>query len=189
MDGPPAVALGIEKRHADVMNEPPRSLDETLPNSTDRSLIFMLGMVMFVGTAAVFWFSGGGIISSDEPCTEFDGSIDDGYIDPVNGYCLEEEWRMDAEDRFLQAQTTAFAVFIVFQLFNVINCRSTDRSIFQLGVFSNKAIAISFAISASLLLFMVQGAYLTIPITSFLSVSSCGVHNIEQVLKGFRKEI
>ena len=164
MDGPPAVALGIEKRHADVMNEPPRSLDESLPNSTDRSLIFMLGMVMFLGTAAVFWFSGGGIISSDEPCTEFDGSIDEGYIDPVSGYCLEDEWRMDAEDRFKQAQTTAFAVFILFQLFNVINCRSTDRSIFQLGVFSNKAIAISFAISASLLLFMVQGATLSIPI-------------------------
>ena len=26
MDGPPALALGIEKRHGDVMNEPPASL-------------------------------------------------------------------------------------------------------------------------------------------------------------------
>jgi Ca2+-transporting ATPase len=124
----------------------------------------MLGMVMFLGTAAIFWFSGGGIVTSDEPCTEFDGSIDEGYIDPATGFCLEEEWAIDAEERFMQAQTTAFAVFILFQLFNVINCRSTNRSIFQLGVFNNKAITISFAISASFLFFMVQGSMMTIPL-------------------------
>ena len=163
MDGPPAVALGVERRHSDVMSEPPRSLDESLPNSSDRSLIFMLGVVMFLGTAVVFWFSGGGIISSEEPCTEFDGSIEEDYLD-ADGYCIEEEWMSDAEDRFLKAQTMAFSAFVFFQLFNVFNCRSTDQSIFQIGIFNNKAITISFAISTTLLLFMVQGSLVTIPL-------------------------
>jgi len=163
MDGPPAVALGIERRHSDVMNEPPRDLDESLPNSSDRSVIMMLGLVMFLGTAAVFWFSGGGIISSGEPCTEFDGAIEESYFDQ-NGICIEEEWRLDAEERFVKAQTMAFSVFVFFQLFNVLNCRSTNRSIFELGIFNNKAITISFAISSVFLLFLVQGSLLTIPI-------------------------
>ena len=162
MDGPPAVALGIERRHADVMSEPPRSLDESLPNSTDMSLIVYLGLVMVIGTAAVFYFSGGAIITG-EPCTEFDGSIEESWFD-VNGNCDEEGWREDANIRFHQAQTSAFAVFILFQLFNVLNSRSVDRSIFQLGLFNNKAITLSFAFSATLLVLIVQGAHVNVPL-------------------------
>ena len=164
MDGPPAVALGIERRHADVMNEPPRELDESLPNSSDRGVIMLLGLFMFIGTAAIFWFAGGGILTSDEPCTEYDGSIDEGYLDPSSGECIVELWESHAEDRFVKAQTMAFSVFVFFQLFNVINCRSTNRSIFELGLFNNKAITLSFAISAVFLLFLVQGATISIPL-------------------------
>ena len=53
MDGPPAVALGVEKKHG-VMDRPPRPVDEGLPNSRDISLIFYLGAVMVVGSLAVF---------------------------------------------------------------------------------------------------------------------------------------
>ena len=150
------------------------SLDESLPNGTDMSLIVMLGIVMVLGTAAVFWFSGGGIITGD-PCTEFDGSIDTGYLHPVTYECMEEEWRADAEERFKHAQTNAFAVFILFQLFNVLNCRSVDQSVFKLGLFKNTAITISFIISATFLFTMVQGAHYIVPIIGleigdFLSV-------------------
>ena len=31
-----------------------------------------------------------------------------------------------------------FAVFIVYQLFNVMNCRSNEESVFELGLFSNR---------------------------------------------------
>ncbi|MDP6865972.1 MAG: HAD-IC family P-type ATPase, partial [Candidatus Poseidoniaceae archaeon] len=50
MDGPPAVALGVEKRHGKVMSRPPRPVDEGLPNSKDIGLIFYLGAVMVIGT-------------------------------------------------------------------------------------------------------------------------------------------
>ena len=52
-----------------------------------------------------------------------------------------------ADTTFADAQTMTFAVFIVFQLFNVLNCRSEKDSLFTLGLFSNKAI--NYAILAS----------------------------------------
>ncbi|MDP6906710.1 MAG: cation-transporting P-type ATPase [Candidatus Thalassarchaeaceae archaeon] len=162
MDGPPAVALGIERRHSNVMAHPPRRLNESLPSPPDMVLIAFLGLIMVIGTVAVFWFSGGGIISGD-PCTEFDGSIEEEYLDPSSGECIEGEWEADAKIRFNKAQTMAFSVFVIYQLFNVLNCRSMNRSIFQLGVFNNKAITISFAISTVFLLLMVQGAAVDLP--------------------------
>ena len=45
MDGPPAVALGMEKRHGEVMDGPPRPVGEPLPNAQDISLILFLGAV------------------------------------------------------------------------------------------------------------------------------------------------
>ena len=58
----------------------------------------------------------------------------------------------------------AFSVFVLFLLFNVFNCRSTNRCIFELGLFNTRAITASFVISATLLFFFVQGAYLSIPL-------------------------
>ena len=57
-----------------------------------------------------------------------------------------------------------FAVFIVFQLFNVMNCRSNEQSVVELGIFSNKAINLALMISTGLLLFFVQLANAEIPI-------------------------
>ena len=125
---------------------------------------------MVIGTCAVFWFSGGGIISGD-PCSEFDGTQEEEWYKDINGngdyYCGEESqalWEADAENRFAKAQTSAFAVFILFQLFNVLNCRSISRSVFKLGIFNNNAITISFAISSIFLYMIVQGAHVDIPI-------------------------
>jgi len=130
MDGPPAVALGVEKNHSNVMDRPPRPVDESLPNLFDLLLIFYLGAVMVTGTLIVY------------------------YVALTNG---SEAY----------ARTMCFSVFIVFQLFNVMNCRSGEDSVFKLGLFSNRAIYIAILLSMTLLLVAVQGAYWTIPLTSF----------------------
>ena len=130
MDGPPAVALGVERKHANVMNRPPRAVDESLPNLLDLLLIFYLGAVMVTGTLIVY------------------------YLALQNG---SEAY----------AQTMCFSVFIVFQLFNVMNCRSNEHSVFKLGLFSNRAIYLAVFLSIMLLLFVVQGADFVIPFTSF----------------------
>ena len=130
MDGPPAVALGVERKHSNVMDRPPRPVNESLPNILDLVLIFYLGAVMVVGTLVVY------------------------YLALENG---SEEY----------AQTMCFSVFIFFQLFNVMNCRSNEDSVFKLGLFSNRAIYLAVLFSIGLLLIAVQGAELTIPLTSF----------------------
>ena len=130
MDGPPAVALGVEKMHSNVMDRPPRPVDESLPNLKDLLLIFYLGGIMVLGTLIVY------------------------YLALENG---TEEY----------ARTMCFCVFIFFQLFNVMNCRSNEDSVFKLGLFSNRAIYLAITFSIGLLLFVVQGAEWTIPLTSF----------------------
>ena len=130
MDGPPAVALGVERKHANVMDRPPRPVDEALPNLLDLLLIFYLGAIMVLGTLVVY------------------------FLALENG---TQEY----------AQTMCFSVFIFFQLFNVMNCRSNEHSVFKLGLFSNRAIYLAILFSVALLLVAVQGADWTIPLTSF----------------------
>ena len=152
MDGPPAVALGVEQQAKDVMKEPPRPLDETLPTSTDALLIMFLGMIMVIGTASVFYFAGGAIIDS-VPCSTGPAGGDDFM---VNGVCNEDAWFQNAESQFAIAQTSAFAAFIFFQLMNVMNCRSSEVSAFRLGITSNSWITISILISTTMLLLFVH---------------------------------
>ena len=164
MDGPPAVALGVEKKHGNVMERPPRPVDENLPNGRDVSLIFYLGAVMVTGTLAIFYLAGGGLAQCEMLPTETSTSAFD-----VAG-CLAgdeqaiEDWQAYADDHFQHARTMTFTVFIVFQLFNVLNCRSNEQSVFELGLFSNRAINYALLVSGSLLLFFVQLADASIPL-------------------------
>jgi Ca2+-transporting ATPase len=164
MDGPPAVALGVEKKHGNVMNRPPRPVDENLPNGRDISLIFYLGIVMVTGTLAIFYLAGGGlaeceILPTETATTAFDvAACNAGDVEELN------KWQVYADGHFAHAQTMTFSVFIVFQLFNVLNCRSNDQSVFELGLFSNRAINLALLISGGLLLFFVQLADASIPL-------------------------
>ena len=45
-----------------------------------------------------------------------------------------------SEDR---ARTLAFTVFVMFQMFNAFNCRSGEKSLFHIGIFSNKYVTMS----------------------------------------------
>ena len=79
MDGPPAVALGVEKRHGKVMERPPRPVDEGLPNGRDIALIFYLGAVMVIGTLIVFFLAGGGVYGNECSLAPFATEADAGF--------------------------------------------------------------------------------------------------------------
>ena len=169
MDGPPALALGIEKRHGDVMNQPPRALTEPLPNVMDKRVIGFLGCVMVLGTLAIFSLAGGGLVSG-EACAGVDAESSPEFF-LESGQCDIESWDNFAESKFEYARTLAFAAFIMFQLFNVVNSRSIDRSAFELGIFQNIFISASFAISLFLLVSIVHNSFVVIPILG-ISVGS-----------------
>ena len=172
MDGPPAVALGVEKKHGSVMSVPPKPVNEGLPNLVDMALIFWTASIMVVGTLTVFYIADGAVKSQDY-CTM--GTFDNGniYYDgklaaSEEGVCDEEAWTSWAEERFEVARTAAFSVFTLFQFFNILNCRSVTDSVFKLGIFSNRAINYSLIGCSAMLLFVVQYSTFTVPFSGLM---------------------
>merc|ERR1712232_84621 len=43
-----------------------------------------------------------------------------------------------SDETYERASTIAFTTFVMFQMFNAINCRSEKKSIFTIGLFNNK---------------------------------------------------
>tara|TARA_B100000029_G_C17311421_1_gene864530 strand:- start:390 stop:863 length:474 start_codon:yes stop_codon:yes gene_type:complete len=84
------------------------------------------------------------------------------------GVCDEDAWESWAEERFEVARTAAFAVFTLFQFFNILNCRSVTDSVFKLGIFSNRAINYSLIGCSAMLLFVVQYSTFTIPFSGLM---------------------
>jgi Ca2+-transporting ATPase len=60
-----------------------------------------------------------------------------------------------------RAVTMAFTTFVMFQMFNTLNCRSEEKSVFKLGLFSNRYVI--FAIAASIAM---QLAVIYLPVLS-----------------------
>jgi Ca2+-transporting ATPase len=167
MDGPPAVALGVETKHGKVMDKPPRPVDEKLPNASDKLLMLYLGLVMVAGSLMVFYLAGGGIEQCElRPYDNVASFNVEACKDSTNIYHQQalDDWQIYADKNFEKAQTMTFSVFVVFQLFNVMNCRSSQDSVIKLGLFSNKSINLALLISLSLLFIIVNFASTTIPL-------------------------
>jgi Ca2+-transporting ATPase len=52
-------------------------------------------------------------------------------------------WEIRAGSDLNRAVTMAFTVFVMFQMFNALNCRSEDKSLFKLGLFSNRYVILA----------------------------------------------
>jgi magnesium-transporting ATPase (P-type) len=122
-DGPPALALGIDPRDPDVMEREPRPRGTGVLTRQDWITLGGIGLVMMVGTLFVLdaYYPGGMI-------TLFAAGS-----------------APNAADETL-ARTMAFTTLMMFQLFNVFNCRSSWRSAFS-GMFENKWLIAAVAVS------------------------------------------
>ncbi len=59
-----------------------------------------------------------------------------------------------------RAVTMAFTTFVMFQMFNALNCRSEDKSLFKLGLFSNKYVILAIAASVAMQLAVIYNSLL-----------------------------
>jgi len=100
-DGAPALALSAEPPEPGIMKKKPRKVEEKIVNKKRGIMIFLIGIIMMLGTLGIFQW----------------------YTPEVN---------------LAYAQTIAFTTLMMYQMFNVINMRAEDYSIFSLGLFSNK---------------------------------------------------
>jgi P-type Ca2+ transporter type 2C len=105
MDGPPAMALGVDKPAPDVMDRSPRPPSERILFPSRIAKIVYASVIMAAGTFAVLFLA--------------PGDVPDDAAGTVAG-------------------TMAFATFVLFQFFNILNVRSETRSVFSRETFSNK---------------------------------------------------
>jgi Ca2+-transporting ATPase len=122
-DGPPALALGVDPRDPDVMEREPRQRGKGVLTTEDWFRLGAIGAVMMVGTLAVL----------------------DAYY-PGGLFTLFAKGSAPNAADETYARTMAFTTLMMFQLFNVYNCRSSWRSAFS-GFFDNKWLLVAVLLS------------------------------------------
>jgi P-type Ca2+ transporter type 2C len=146
-DGPPALALGVDPKDHDVMNRRPRPRGSGVLLTEDWIRLACVGVLMMVGTIAVLdaYYPGGlfTLFATGSAPNTFDEA---------------------------HARTMAFTTLVMYQLFDVYNCRSRRRSAFS-RFFENKWLlgAIAFSLGTHILVIYVPGlqaAFHTVPLTA-----------------------
>ncbi len=134
----PALALGVDPGDKDVMKEKPRNPKESLFAGGSGVSIGLNGLLIGLLTLAAFVI-GAKVYTNDTSLFP---------LFPKN----------ISEEALTHAQTMAFVVLSVSQLFHAFNMRHPEKSIFQLGIFSNK-----YLIAAVLVGIFLQDVVITIP--------------------------
>jgi Ca2+-transporting ATPase len=109
--------LAVEPRDRDVLQEPPRPPEERIVTRSVAYRMVFLASIMALGTILVYYFS----IQSLGPLVFIYG-----YKEP---------------------RTMAFYTLVFFQLYNALNMRSQEYSLFKIGFFSNRYLIAGFIIS------------------------------------------
>jgi len=155
-DGPPALALGIDPKDRDVMKRRPRRHGSGVLLTEDWIRLACVGLLMMAGTVAVLdAYYPGGLF------TLFATGTGPNVADEAH------------------ARTMAFTALMMYQLFDVYNCRSRRRSAF-IGFFENKwlLVAIAFSLLTHVLVIYVpllQTAFHTMALSAFDWLVATGV--------------
>ncbi len=145
-DGPPALALSVDPKDRDVMKRPPRQSGAGVLLPEDWARLVYVGVIMMVGTIFVLdAYYPGGLIT-----------------------LFATGAAPNPHDEAL-ARTMAFTTLMMYQLFDVYNCRSRRRSAF-FGFLENKwlLVAIAFSLGTHILVIyvpMLQVAFHTVPLS------------------------
>ncbi|HCE57785.1 MAG TPA: ATPase [Prolixibacteraceae bacterium] len=112
-DSFPAITLGMDPGNPDVMKEKPRNAKESFFAGGAGIQLILGGVLIGALTIAAFWF---------------------GYYE--HGYSPFD--KTVPENTVEYARTMAFMVLVTCQLFFSLAVRNSSKSIFQIGIFSNK---------------------------------------------------
>lgn len=130
----PAIALGMDPDDPDVMKEKPRNPKESIFAKGNGSFTIANGLL--IGFITLFAFVEG---------LRF-------YTDATSIFSID--FNQISKDALIHAQTMAFITLSISQLFHSFNLRSRKKSIFKVGLFTNKyllgAIALGILIQVGL---------------------------------------
>lgn len=114
----PAISLGLDPDDPDVMKEQPRSIKESIFAHGSGTFTLINGLL--IGLLTLFAFIAG-LAFYTGAATLF--GIDFAHI---------------PKDALIHAQTMAFITLSISQLFHSLNLRSNHKSLFEVGLFTNK---------------------------------------------------
>jgi Ca2+-transporting ATPase len=137
-DSLPALALGIDPGDKEIMKEKPRNPKDSLFAHGSGVALILNGILIGMLTLGAFVVG----------VKVYTGSTTLFPLMPENL----------SKDALTHAQTMAFVVLSVSQLFHALNMRHPEKSIFQLGLFSNK-----YLIAAILFGIFLQEVVITVP--------------------------
>jgi Ca2+-transporting ATPase len=190
-DGLPALALSLEPVEEDTMNQKPRPKNDRILSRSLASRMALVGIVMMLGTLGLFKYElhqQQTIEVNDDEIGpwQFEGSYQDFY----QAQQLTDNPQQDAitkrkrEILFRYPQTMAFTVLMLFQMFNVINCRSEHHSAFKLK--SNHwlwgAIVVSLALHSLVLYTPLASFFRTVPLSLQDWIFTLGVASLVFVI-------
>ncbi len=151
-DGLPALALGVDPKEPNVMDQDPRNPNEPIFNIHMNSSILLAGSIVGLGTLFLFFW----------------------YLNIPGGY---QTWvtkdpitNVITGGTIFKAQTMAFTVLIFFQKAMALSSRSERDSIFKIGLFSNKYLWGALLLTASIHLSVIywpplQEIFKTVPLS------------------------
>ncbi len=133
-DSLPGLALGVDEGNPEIMKEKPRNPKESLFAHGGYGITLFFGLVIGATTLSAFLFSPVSMLmAAGEPVT-FEGIkalYADDYI-------------------YSHAQTYAFTVLAISQLFNAMGMRNLNRSIFKYNHLNNRLMLVAFVVALSL---------------------------------------
>jgi Ca2+-transporting ATPase len=133
-DSFPAIALGMDPGNPEVMKEKPRSAKESFFAAGAGLHIIIGGILIGILTIIAFWFG-----YYEHGYSPFDQAVPPNTVE--------------------YARTMAFMVLVMCQLFYALAVRSQSKSIFQIGVFTNK-----YLVGAILLGVVLQLLVISLPV-------------------------
>jgi Ca2+-transporting ATPase len=141
-DGLPALALAVDPKDPDIMEQPPRDPKSSIFTGNVLIIIAAIGIVMAVTMIPVFMWRMG-----------TDGG----------------SWRDPNNPLLPEARTMVLATMVLFELFATFACRSEIHSFFKVGIFSNKWLIYANLSSFALLMVVMyipvlQGPFHVVPI-------------------------
>lgn len=152
-DSLPAIALGIDPGDKDVMKQKPRSPKESF----------------FAHGAGVRAIIGGVLIGGLTLLAFYFGLYERGQGDIISLLANSDNLSQAQSDAIVYARTMAFVVLAASQLFYSLSMRNSTKSIFQVGLFTNK-----YLVGAIIVGLFLQYVVITVP---FLA-DAFGVHNL-----------
>lgn len=125
-----ALPLAFETKEPDIMSRPPRPPQKPILDSFVIGRTTIAAILMTAGAVGLFSY-------------EYATALADGYTEVM---------------ALAEAQTMAVTTVISFQIFYMLNCRSLRKSIFKIGLFTNKIVFIGVGALITL-----QAAFIYLP--------------------------